>query len=388
MEKLELIKGAREIKKNHDSLRNSLNRISLPGPRPLRYSTRGKHDGLPVRIFEYAGNKFWFHNAVNPDGGKYFNICGINPDFDSENRILVQINYKCEWEDFHDAAIWAKDDSGNVFLLHSGKMGGGARGITIEKVKSLFGGRVVSVLENGREKEFFLVCQINSERPFFEFASFLLEINKIKSIIKSQENDEKERAESRKLKVKKSEFSIPDQYTPEFWGRRKSYENKGKTEAYCNHGEVVDALRIEIERNSTYGFQCVNNQFIDLGIVRFGKPLALFEIKTSADTQSIYTAIGQVLLHSCKAKSKPLRFIVFPDNLEVEIEADIQYLGISLIRYQWQKGKIVFFSLEKTLFSLLEQSKKRAENSALLRFDYCCLFLRPKAFSFISLRSA
>ena len=359
MEKLELIKGAREIKKNHESLKNSLNRISLPGPRPLRYSTRGKHDGLPVRIFEYAGNKFWFHNAVNPDGGKYFNICGINPDFDSENGILVQINYQRKWEDFHDAAIWAKDDSGSVFLLHSGKMGGGARGITIEKVKNLYGGRVVSVWEKGKEKEFFLVCQINSERPFSQFASFLLEINKIKSIIKSQEKNGTGDSDARKLKVKNSEFKIPDQYTPEFWGRRKSYESKGRTEAICNHGEVVDALRIEIERHSAPGIQCVNNQFVDLGIVRLRKPLALFEIKTSAETQSIYTAIGQVLLHSCKAKSNPFRFIVFPDNLEVEIEADIQRLGISLIRYQWQKGKIVFFSLEKKLFPLLRKSKKK-----------------------------
>ena len=85
---------------------------------------------------------------------------------------------------------------------------------------------------------------------------------------------------------------------------------------------------------------CVNNKFIDLGLEKKNKPIAIFEIKTSIRTQSLYTAVGQLMLHSFNSKTEPKKFIVLPDNFDKEIEKDLQVLGITTIRFQITKIKL------------------------------------------------
>ena len=142
----------------------------------------------------------------------------------------------------------------------------------------------------------------------------------------------------------RTSYNLKD-YTPEFWGKRKSYLSRGKVMSVSNHGFVVNSLMKELESNYFPKGNFVKNVLIDLGVVLQKKPYAIFEIKTSTNPYSIYTAIGQLLLHAHNVNSKAKRFVVLPNSIENEIIKDLDALGIQTVTYDLKGNKIAFHNL-------------------------------------------
>ncbi len=102
------------------------------------------------------------------------------------------------------------------------------------------------------------------------------------------------------------------QYFDEFSGARQ-IKGRGKSIADCYHGSVVRAIR-DAFGSST---EARKNQAIDL-IVLEGKQNYLFEVKTSSELQSIYTAIGQLTVHAlvvakCAPSMDLVKVMVVPE---------------------------------------------------------------------------
>ena len=336
---LEVITSKSEIFRLHNSFQRLIKQIANKKRNRLRFSSRGGGDAPLVYDFSY--NNLWCTSYRRDNNNKFLNLFGTEPNFDRTNNIIVQLNYQMEFRDFKDAAVWAKAPNGKIYLLHSGKMGGGVKDISIENIDNIYSGRRCQAYYNGKSKDYYVVCEITSQRAFNQVVTFVNEVERVKNILKSAnetvtvKNGTVKNSTAKKLLLLKK-------YTPEHWGKRKAYFNKEKVESVTNHGEVVHTLKEILENEMGFNGMCVNNKFIDLGLEKKNKPIAIFGIKTSIRTQSLYTAVGQLMLHSFNSKTEPKKFIVLPDNFDKEIEKDLQVLGITTIRFQITKNKITF----------------------------------------------
>jgi hypothetical protein len=331
---LTIVKDRKEIRKYHEDFKKMMLNYCEPKEKKLEITTRG--GSWETKVYYVIENNFWW-TYHRDSSKKFFNLIGINPNFTSTNHILVQLNYQQEFKDFREAAFWAKDNVGKIFLLHSGKMGGGVKGITQANIDKLYSGSRSTLLINNLEYEYYTICELYSPRAFYQVIAFIDQITKIKSIIKSGEiiNSKGKKPIAYSLKF----------YTPEFWGKRTSYTKNEKTETDSDHGLIVDTLRKVLENNFGLKEKVFNNKYIDLGIVKKNKAFAIFEIKTNNNLQSLYTGIGQLTLHSYNFNSKPLKYLVLPKGLKTEIIDDLEALQLKLIFYEWINNKAVFTKL-------------------------------------------
>lgn len=335
---LKLITEAKKIEELHKELESKIIKKSIGKPQKIEFSSRGGNEKGLAYFFSYFDAEFWWVNNRKIKDYKLFNLFGINPKLTGANSIIIQINYQREFQDFSEAAIWAEDDFNNIYLLHSGKMGGGVSGISIESVSEQYNGERAQIKYGKKIKDYFIVCQLNSAQFLNQICNFILEVNEVKNFLKAKGD-----INSKHISDKDNDSFDLNPYTPEFWGKRKSYYPSKKIESNANHGIIVDALKNHLEK-TIRNRRFVKNKYIDLGIVKDKKPHAIFEVKTSCNSQSIYTAFGQVTLHENSLKSKVLKFVVFPDDISKEVESDFNHFGIKTLRYKWVNDKVRFLN--------------------------------------------
>ena len=89
--------------------------------------------------------------------------------------------------------------------------------------------------------------------------------------------------------------------------------------------------------------QLVKNQYIDLGVFNGSNQLIeLYDVKTNAERQTLYTAIGQIIVH--RAGNAPIAsFIVLPAGLQVppDVGKALKTMAITVLRFAI-KGDDVF----------------------------------------------
>jgi len=118
-------------------------------------------------------------------------------------------------------------------------------------------------------------------------------------------------------------------FSSEFSGKKKT-SGRSDGEAIVFHGFVVDFLKEYIEQKKL-GSLTYNTQKIDLAVETGGVLTDIFEVKTSNDTQSIYTAVGQLFMHSVGLHNVT-KYIVLPDSSDnIELIECLSLLNIEII---------------------------------------------------------
>src|SRR5712691_9514729 len=259
-----------------------------------------------------------FFGTEDPNLKKSLSIsCEINP-------LKSGINLRC-------AGSLLMDENGNVFLAHNGKVGGGRKGIG----KSAFivahpneNWRPVD-LPGGRHTELLVIGRIDKPEFKRQIAYFVRRVDAFKS-----------------REIKTQPVIEEPAFTPEFAGVRRAY-SVGTIEAQCNHGPVTSALKEELEAQN---LRCTNDRFRDLYTLSDqGRITALFEVKTDCTPYSIYTAIGQLLIHTIDIEPKPKRFIVLPEEVSSGARSMLQKLEIRVVTYSWHKNAVTFKGLSDRL---------------------------------------
>ena len=114
----------------------------------------------------------------------------------------------------------------------------------------------------------------------------------------------------------KKSFEIKEKgakyFTSEFNGVKK-VRAQMEMDIQVFHGLIVDHLKVYVEKNNP-SETVFNNKKIDLACEENGNLKKVFEVKTSSDSQSIYTAVGQLFMHS--AGSTASKYIVLPMNVD------------------------------------------------------------------------
>lgn len=196
--------------------------------------------------------------------------------------------------------------------------------------------------------EFLLIGELESPTLIRDIGDFSTELRKAVGRIKA--NAEETTSQGHKIAPSGS-HSLSGRlrkYFDEFSGMRQ-IKGRRKTVADCYHGKVVRAVKDEF-KDAT---ETLKSQAIDLTVI-LGERVYLFEVKTSPDPQSVYTAIGQLAAHApvvadYAARKTLVKVMVVPDLPNQRLCSLLKdRLGIRLVTFtRSPQGEITFDDLKK-----------------------------------------
>jgi len=320
---------APEVRQAYRSLRQQLEqgaehierRVGFQGSSAIEKLMWRPGDGFWALLGDGAElDHFWCAYGVGtePLAASQPIVCEINPPHEGFNR-------RC-------GGVFLKDERGGFYLAHTGKVGGGRKGVG----KSAFLRDYVGHLEpfhwpDGRRDKLIVIGRIGDSNFPGQLGHFVHEVARFKAAATQQQ------ADSPTVDSAQRFF-----FTPEFSSTRASYAVEGSVEARCNHGLVVDALRTALGGQGLKRF-VGNDQHRDLFVATLcGSRTVLFEVKTDDSSTSIYTGIGQLMLHGAIERKAPTRVLVLPAAPVSKTQTALRRLGVSVLKYQWVDAKPVF----------------------------------------------
>ena len=143
-----------------------------------------------------------------------------------------------------------------------------------------------------------------------------------------------------KLSQKQGKATGAKFFSSEFQGS-KTPGGKVPEEIVVTHGAVVDGLKLYVEQQNQ-GLLVYNTQKIDLAVDDDNVRKCIYEVKTRTDTQSVYTAVGQLFMHSAGANNIQ-KWIVLPGPIDNNVLIEcLAALGVSILAYSEQNGTYLF----------------------------------------------
>lgn len=321
---LSLITDKHTISSAVKRLRNSFRQQGTVHKRSPGF--RGGQIATDVLAVEAAG--IWFAHALLAT--RHWCAFGTLPLPEHGNlNIAVEINPPLEGVDGRVAGMVACDEQGALYLCHDGAIGGGRQGIGRgEFLKWLGQSRVAVISPTGRSVLVFVVAQIGSPRLVQQAATYVRAVADFKAGHPAPSTTQDLCGGSDKESEKPRNVPARDGYT-----------------AGCDHGIIRNRLAELIEAS---GRKVTRDQQRDLVVKGPQKPSCELEIKTSADPQCVYTAVGQLLVHNT-VQPVTRRVAVLPADVTQPMRKAIAALGIDLVTYRWTKQHIKFVGLQDVL---------------------------------------
>jgi hypothetical protein len=186
--------------------------------------------------------------------------------------------------------------------------------------------------------EFLLIGELESKNLVDDIESFALESRRAAKAVK-------DRGANAPTKAKRGPvggFAKLREYFDEFWGPRKS-GRRYSTISDCDHGKVVRALR---NRLAPHCEQIQKSREVDL-VAQWRRHTYLFEVKTSTVPQAIYTAVGQLFVHTQALANRDMKVkpvIVLPGEPHAQLrDVLLNGLGIGVVSFALKQRKSVEF---------------------------------------------
>lgn len=273
---------------------------------------------------------YWYwttdHDDSKLSSPRRLNWFGIFRD-DSDLNISVEINTPYEGANGRIAGFFARNnDTGAIYLFHSGRVGGGTTGVSKTAFLAWSGEKPVEVFDSeGKARYGVLVMPIEGVSVTRSAIRYVEKIANFKEAVRD--------GKTNTLDFKQKEKQFSDFYA-EARGRRKGTRTRD-FDYVSRHGEVVDALHAwRKAAGLTKGTRLVKNVLIDLGVSASGNLTEVYEVKTSALRPDVYTAIGQLLVHGIAKNCK--RTIVLPHsgNLASDLEQALIRNAIEIVRFK------------------------------------------------------
>ncbi len=304
----------------------------------------GGHD--IVMSYWFAKQKFWW--ALKKYSWVYWNSFGIEtndnePQWNSNHshNITCEFNLSPSGKRSKKAGCFVKDENGKIYLAHTGKIGGGRKGIGKSAVEENYSGlkQWYDVSGSAGPKKVIIISGLDDRQLLSNLAFFVHEIKKIKEL-----------AVRGKLH-KKPRFLLKN-FNKEFEGKRNPYTPSQTIHANVSHGTIVNSLEMLAQK---HGFRTFYNRATDLYLEnKYGKTVML-EIKTDVSTESKYKAIGQLIYNSKRpGAGKPALIAVFPSDIDSEFKKILSDLKIKLISYRWKNEQPMFDAIFDRLLSRLK----------------------------------
>lgn len=294
--------------------------------------------------FEHAGNRYW-------------NALGLgNPFVVTTPPPSVEINPPLAGIDRRIAGGFVADETGRLYLIHRGKVGGGRKGVgknaflrwytgeseSTTGDQSLYGGELIEIDDGDQISPVIVIGALDEPRFLDRLAEFV-----------RCSSEFRELAAAKKLRPRRLAPSIEagpandlkELLSEEFEGT-KQYTRNRNVVAHCDHGVVVNHL-LRILRKDGHAAQ--RDSLRDAFILKRNRVTHLFEVKTATNTTSIYAAVGQLLWHGGGNRADRL-ISVLPRGLDYKVEQRLNALSIRVVVYDWDAdNKPTFNGLKEAL---------------------------------------
>lgn len=301
----------------HDFKKKELRNIGYPG------GTTSNANVLTDGSYWYWSSDCDGEDIKNPRRLNWFGIFRGDADL----QIAVEINTAYEGRNDQVAGFFARDnDTGSIYLLHSGRVGGGTKGVGKAAFLAWSNQRPIEVVDSsGGIREGVVVMPIEGVAASRSAVHYIDIIANFKKAVRAGDLGSPE------FQSKKKEL---DEFFSESRGRRKGKRSE-VIDYLSRHGEVVDALYSW--RNSNRlpkGGRLVKNVLIDMGVAVADELVEVFEVKTSTARADVYAAIGQLMVHGTSDECR--RVIVLPKGelLASDLKDALERLNIELLKFK------------------------------------------------------
>jgi hypothetical protein len=192
--RLTVVTQSKEIRDLHAELYRELNvNCSFIKARP-EFRTdrehREEYANWKPRVLWSNEHNYWFYfDACSPsripkhhDWKRYWCLYGLEkPSSGGKLKIAVELNFHREGS-ARVAGAFARDEAGRIFVIHSGRAGGGKRGIKAKKLLDCMrkSGTVDSVSWNNRDREVIVITQLGTGKVPAQVGEFVKLIDKCK----------------------------------------------------------------------------------------------------------------------------------------------------------------------------------------------------------------
>lgn len=271
--------------------------------------------------------KFWFVPVAPHQKQsvlRYWNSFGFYKAKGNLN-ITVEINISTENDTKRVGGFFAKDDkSGELFLLHSGKVGGGAKGVGKKAFLAWCAEKPETIeAPDGTRREGIIVAPVGTSETADAVRRFIQKVADFKRIASDYVQ-----SDGYKQTVKDN-----DLYNREHAGRKKGKRTE-IIDYVSRHGDVVHALREYRLKQKKSGEVVPNTKLIDLYVLLNGVMTEIYEVKTDTSRQALYTAIGQLLVHS-GIHQNVKKFVVLPAEEEIpsDVKQTFKRLNVDIIQF-------------------------------------------------------
>jgi hypothetical protein len=278
---------------------------------------------------------YWFGSREVFEGvHRHWNSFGIYKP-EGNLGISVEMNIPIKEDKRNVSGFFAKVlGSRTIYLMHDGGLRGGKKGVGREAFLSATASRPIEVQSTSIPRFGLIVAPLKSR--YFEagISSYLEKVVAFKAAV-------------RQGVPLTPVHGLPpgtrySDYFKEFSGKKSG--GGGERFSYeSRHGDVVHELVNWVSSEGIAG-KVKKSVFVDLAVVRAGKLVAVFEVKSSTDRQSLYTAVGQLMVHSAKAECVE-RYLVVPHGaIPDDVRSCLAALSIRVVRYEFKRRAIVFAS--------------------------------------------
>lgn len=277
----------------------------------------------------HAQDEYWFFSAdykedTNPRRLNWFGKYGDGPGV----QIAVEINVPYAGRNGLLAGFFARhNQTGRVYLFHTGRIGGGAKGVGKDAFLAWSALTPAKVLDaSGNSRDAIVVMPVDGKGAIRSAISYVQSIIEFKQAVRNgKANTPEVKERERLLKA----------YYEESSGRRKGRAAARDIDYVSRHGEVVTALSAWRKAGGLdLGERLVKNVLIDLGVKRSGRLIEVYEVKTSSSRGDVYTAIGQLTVHSPGNECQQVLVLPESEALKDDLAAALKRNGIGLIRYR------------------------------------------------------
>ena len=259
---------------------------------------------------------------------RYWNAFGIYKPNQPAQTITVEINIAVDGDTAQVAGFFAKDgDTGDTFLMHSGRVGGGRPGIGKSAFLVWSKAKLVNVTKNdGGIRSGIAIGKLDDPGLTERIWTFVRKVQSFKDQAAAGGLDTPE------FKRQVEEYN---KYSKEFSGKKRGVRG-GAFEYVTYHGDIVQKLYDDRTARLAPGEKVFNSTLIDLFVKKDGVLSEVYEVKTGVGRQMLYTAIGQVVTHATTGREDLAKFLVVPADEDIpnDFQKAIAVLGIRVRRFR------------------------------------------------------
>lgn len=313
-----------EVAIRRDFTKREIRTIGYPG---------GKTFDAPVvtdGIYWYHSTDFDSKDIANPRRLNWFGL--FSPE--GVLQISVEVNAVYEGRNDRVAGFFARDsDTRRIYLLHTGRVGGGTNGVGKSAFLAWSNHTPIEVSDSsGAIRDGILVMPVDGVAATHSVIRYIDAIVAFKRAVRAGEINTPEFGSKKQL------F---ESYYAEARGRRRR-RNIAEIDYLSRHGDVVDALSLwRILSPLPSGGHIVKNVLIDMGVATGCDLAEIYEVKTSVARSDVYSAIGQLMVHGPAPCCR--RVIVLPDGetIAADLNTALQRLGIEILRFKLTPQKVL-----------------------------------------------